>query len=218
MRQRINKATLKKLAIFMILLPILVSVAALGYRRIIQQRYGQFVFDADGVPATQVALVFGAGVYEDGRLSDMLRDRMDVAIELYNAGKVEKLLLSGDNRFENYDEPTAMMEYAIENGVAEADIQPDFGGRRTYDSCYRAKHIFQVDEAILVTQYFHLPRALMNCQKLGIETIGVSADLNFYVDARYLAVREIAATLQSTWDLVWEEPPPVMGDVIQISE
>lgn len=90
----------------------------------------------------------------------MFRDRVDTAIDLYKAGKVQKLLVSGDNRFANYNEPGAMMAYAIAHGVTPADIQPDYGGHRTYDTCYRAQAIFQVQEAILVTQAFHLPRAL----------------------------------------------------------
>ena len=89
-------------------------------------------------PNEQAAIVYGARVYPSGRLSGMLRDRVDAAVALYMAGKVDKLLVSGDNSTAEYDEPGAMMAYAIAQGVSAEDIQPDYGGRRTYDTCYRA--------------------------------------------------------------------------------
>ena len=97
----------------------------------------------------------------------MLRDRVNTAIDLYKAGKVQKLLMTGDNSHVDYNEPDAMKAYAVAQGVPAADIQPDYGGRRTYDSCYRAKAVFQVDEAIVVTQGFHLSPALFLCTELG---------------------------------------------------
>jgi SanA protein len=158
--------------------------------------------------------VFGAQVYENGRLSDVLRDRMDVAIELYHAGKVQKLLLSGDNRFEYYDEPGQMMDYAIAQGVLAEDIQPDYAGRRSYDTCYRAKHIFEVETAVLITQEFHLYRALMLCRRMGVKSEGVSASLRPYILDRHFALREIPATSLAIWDLLDADPSPVMGERI----
>ena len=117
--------------------------------------------ELDVVPTRPVALVFGAGYWEDGALSDILRDRLDAAIELYRAGKVEKLLFSGDNRVIEYNEPGRMREYALSQGVLGEAIVLDFAGRRTYDTCYRAREIFQVSEVILVTQRYHLFRALL---------------------------------------------------------
>ena len=109
--------------------------------------------------------VWGGGVWNGG-LSPILRDRVDTAVTLYLDGKVEKILVSGDNSTDSYDEPSAMMEYAIQRGVSPDDIQPDYGGRRTYDTCYRAREIFQLDSAILVTpavpftpRHVHLPAA-----------------------------------------------------------
>jgi SanA protein len=131
-----------------------------------------------------------------------LRDRVDTAIDLYRAGKVQKLLMSGDNQIAEYNEPADMMAYAITQGVPAQDIQPDYGGRRTYDTCYRAKSIFQVDAAILVTQQFHLPRALFTCRALGINAQGV--------------VSELPALVVALVDVVRREPPPVMGEPIPI--
>jgi SanA protein len=109
-----------------------------------------------------------------------------------------------------------MMAHAIERGVDPADIQPDYGGRRTYDSCYRAKHVFQVSEAILVTQAFHLPRALLLCSGLGLESTGVMADRRTY-DPRSITwseMREIPALVAALTDLIRRTPPPILGEPI----
>ena len=188
------------------------------WRAWIEGRYSPSIYAADQVRNERVAIVFGARVYSNGRLSGMLRDRVDAAVELYKMGKVSKLLVSGDNQFEDYDEPSAMMNYAIAQGVPAADIQPDFGGRRTYDTCYRAKAIFQVHSAILVTQQFHLPRALFLCEQLGINAVGVAADRRIY-DPRSVAfseTRELPATVAALLDVIRKAPPPVMGEPIPI--
>ena len=109
-----------------------------------------------------------------------------------------------------------MMDYAIEQGVATEDIQPDFAGRRTYDTCYRAREIFQLESAILVTQQFHLPRAMFTCQQLGIEVVGVAADAQPYRGARWYEMRETLATAVALWDVIREQPAPVLGDPIPI--
>ena len=134
----------------------------------VQVRYAALIHELDVAPAAPVAIVFGAGVRTDGRLSPMLRDRMDTAITLYQAGKVRKLLVSGDNRFVEYNEPAAMYDYAVARGVPPDDVVRDYAGRRTYDTCYRANAIFGVTDALLVTQRFHLPRALFTCRNLGL--------------------------------------------------
>ncbi|KAA3663923.1 MAG: hypothetical protein DWQ04_08355 [Chloroflexi bacterium] len=206
----------KRIFQIMLIAVILMGIFPFGWRWMVQWRYGRFITPIEQAPQSPVAIVFGAAVYENGRLSDVLRDRMDVAIQLYKQGNVKKLIVSGDNRFVNYDEPTAMKQYAIEHGIPAADIQPDFAGRRTYDTCYRAKHIFQVDEAILVTQQFHLPRALFTCQQLGLSSTGVAADLQPYLDARWFAIREAVATSKALWDVIEHDPAPVMGDPIPI--
>jgi SanA protein len=182
----------------------------------ISWRYAPAIYVADQVTPMRVAIVFGARVYPDGRLSTMLRDRVDTAIRLYKSGKVQKLLVSGDNRFVDYDEPGAMMAYAIAHGVPKTDIQPDYGGRRTYDTCYRARAIFQVKEAILVTQAFHLPRALFVCDQLGLQVQGVVADRHVYAPAAlaWSQNRELVALVAAGLDIVRRAPPPVLGPPI----
>ncbi len=187
------------------------------WRKGVQWVYGRSIYTPSTVPADRVAIVFGAAVYQNGRLSSVLRDRMDTAVALYQDGKVQKILVSGDNRFEDYDEPGAMMDYAIERGVHPDDIQPDYGGRRTYDTCYRAREIFQLETAVLVTQQFHLPRALFTCQRLGIEAVGVMADLRPYRAARWYEIRETVATAVALWDTIRQLPAPVLGDPIPIN-
>lgn len=168
----------------------------------------------EDAPAKAVAIVFGAGLQRDGTPTPVLRDRVATAAELYFSGKVKKLLMSGDNRFVEYNEPGAMAAYAISLGVPEEDIVLDYAGRRTYDTCYRARHIFGIDDAILVTQRFHLPRALYLCNSLGVQALGVDADLRAYRRRSQLIwhLRETPATLIALWEVHISHPVPVLGD------
>ncbi len=192
------------------------TLLPLAWRRAVRSYYAGRIHTPAAAPTEQVAVVFGAAVYTNGRLSTVLRDRMETAIMLYHNGNIQKILVSGDNSVDDYNEPAAMMAYAVKRGVAPQDIQPDYGGRRTYDTCYRARDIFQLDSAILVTQEFHLPRALFTCQLLGIETTGVSADLRPYRGARWYEFRETAATLVALWDVIRQNPPAILGEPIPI--
>lgn len=171
-------------------------------------------FTVEEAPAERVAIVFGAGLRRDGSPTAVLRDRMDTAAQLYLSGKVEKLLLSGDNRFEDYNEPEAMRQYARSLGIPEDALVLDYAGRRTYDTCYRAKAIFGVQSAILVTQNFHLPRALITCNTLGLKAAGVGANNIYYLKRSrlYWHTRELFATAGAFWDLYISKPLPVLGN------
>ena len=170
-------------------------------------------YDITEVPEHKIAIVFGAGLWRDGSPTPVLRDRVTTAAELYFNGKVEKILMSGDNTTVSYDEPGAMREYAVQLGVPEVAIVLDYAGRRTYDTCYRARDIFGVDNAILVTQSFHLPRALYTCHTLGIKAVGVPSDLRTYRNGSliYWNIREVPATLVAMVDLHVTQPTPVLG-------
>jgi len=172
------------------------------------------VYTVADVPSERVAIVFGAGLWRDGSPTPVLRDRVATAAELYFAGKVERILMSGDNQVVTYNEPAAMREYALELGVPGEDIVLDFAGRRTYDTCYRARDIFGLDAAILVTQEFHLPRALYICNRLGVESTGVGADQRVYNrrSVLYWNARELGATIGAFWDLYFSHPVPVLGE------
>jgi SanA protein len=178
----------------------------------IQWRYDrQVLTDVGGAPKRPVAIVFGAGIQADGRLSLMLQDRMDTAIALYKAGKVRKLLVSGDNRFANYNEPGRMYDYAVRRGIPARDVVRDYAGRRTYDTCYRAAAVFGIKEAVLVTQRFHLPRAIFTCRNLGIDSIGFSADRRAYLSNPYYRLRDAFATVRAWWDVKIARPEPMLG-------
>lgn len=180
-------------------------------------RYQKAIYTKpEAVPERPVAIVFGAGYWPNGALSDILRDRLDAGIALYRAGRVQKLLLSGDNRFVNYNEPAKMLEYALAQGVPRADIVLDYAGRRTYDTCYRARDIFQVRKVVLVTQRYHLPRALLLCRGLGLDAVGYAADHVPYVHIRWYWTREVLALWKAGWDLYVAHPVPVLGEPLPI--
>jgi SanA protein len=172
------------------------------------------IYTASDVPIRRVAIVFGAGLTRTGKPTAVLVDRVTAAANLYFAGKVEKLLMSGDNRFVNYNEPEAMRQLALSLGVPSDAIVRDYAGRRTYDTCYRAKAIFGVTQAILVTQAFHMPRALYLCNHLGVDSVGVESDLQVYrKSARlYWNMRELPATTSALWDVHIGHPLPVLGN------
>jgi SanA protein len=171
-------------------------------------------FSVASVPPRRVAIVFGAGLWRDGTPTPVLQDRVRTAANLYFAGKVEKLLMTGDNRFVEYNEPESMRQFAISLGVPDEDIVLDYAGRRTYDSCYRARDIFRVDSVILVTQEFHLPRALYLCNMLGVDALGVPADIQYYrkISRAIWNLRETLATLDAINDIMYKKPVPVLGD------
>lgn len=192
-----------------------IGILILGLATLIAELYGRNrVYSVEEVPSMPVAIVFGAGLSRDGTPSPVLRDRVATAAQLYFEGKVQKLLMSGDNRYIDYNEPGAMHAYALSLGVPEDAIVLDFAGRRTYDTCYRARDIFGLSQAILVSQDYHLPRALMTCNGLGIKSVGVSADQQLYNSSsqRYWRVREIPATLVALIDVFITHPLPVLGE------
>ncbi|MBN1260087.1 MAG: YdcF family protein [Anaerolineae bacterium] len=168
------------------------------------------------VPARPVAIVFGAGYWPSGTLSNVLKDRLDAAIHLYEARRVEKLLFSGDNRVVEYNEPAKMLEYALSQGIPREDIVLDYAGRRTYDTCYRARDIFMVEEVVLVTQAYHLPRALFVCQGLGLDAVGYKADRLSYARHGWYRLRELPALWLSWADIHIRKPLPVLGEPLPI--
>jgi SanA protein len=172
------------------------------------------IYSVQDAPTRSVAIVFGAGLWRDGSPTPVLRDRVATAADLYFRGKVEKLLMSGDNIREDYNEPGAMRDYAIDLGVPEEDIVLDYAGRRTYDTCYRAREIFHLRDVILVTQRFHLPRAIYLCNALQVSAVGVQADQREYRprSAAYWSLRELVATMAALWDVHITRPTPVLGN------
>jgi SanA protein len=204
-----------KMVIQIFIVLCLVGILILVISRLVTGLYGRpRIFNSTDIPVRRVAIVFGAGLWRNGTATPVLQDRVQTAAALYFAGKVEKLLMSGDNRFIDYNEPAVMRELAFSLGVPDEDIVLDFAGRRTYDTCYRAKAIFGLTEAILVTQAFHLPRAIYLCDLLGVDSVGVAADLRVYRKSSvlYWNMRELFATVGALWDVNVSHPTPVLGN------
>ena len=163
--------------------------------------------DAAAVWTADYVLVLGCGLRPDGSPSDMLADRMTVGVALYQAGAAPKLLLTGDNSEQGYNEPAAMEQFALEAGVPAEDIILDYAGFSTYDSLYRARDVFGVKRVIIVTQGYHLGRALYIARALGLDVRGVTADVRTYGGQRHRDVREIAARSKDFFSS-WLKPKP----------
>jgi len=153
-------------------------------------RYRGRIVPSARAPGAPVALVFGAGLAAVREPSPVLAERLDKAVALWRAGKVQRLLLSGDNSDRRHDETRAMVAYVRARGVPDSAIEPDFAGLSTYDSCVRAHHVFGVRRVLLVTQAFHLPRALYIANSVGLDAYGVAADEGRQGTRRY-ALREL---------------------------
>lgn len=176
---------------------------------ILSLRYANKIFTLDDAPAKSTAIVFGAGLRRNGDPSTVLSDRVLTAANLYQRGKVNKILLSGSSSSTGYNEPLAMKSLAVDAGVPEEVILVDMGGFRTFDTCLRARQVFGIDNALLITQRFHLPRALVLCTGIGLSADGVAADLHTYWARFFWEIREIPATLRALWDVYFHLPEDV---------
>lgn len=161
-------------------------------------------------PRAQVALVFGAGLW-NGEPSPYLAHRLDAAAELYRAGRVEVVLVTGDNSRKDYDEPDAMRAYLTKHGVPDRRIVSDYAGFDTWDSCVRARRIFGVDRAVLVSQGFHIRRAVALCEAAGVDSYGVGAADKHDVTWYYGGTREVFAAGKAVLDAVFHPDPTFLG-------
>jgi vancomycin permeability regulator SanA len=201
-RCRVPLAVLCTLAVYVLLLPLGWMYAASARQRV----------SAADAPATPVGIVFGAGAPQ-GHPSPMLVGRLELGASLYRAGKVQVLLVTGDNSRSHYNEPLVMRDYLVGAGVPRDRIVLDYAGFDTWDSCVRAKKIFGVDRAILITQRFHLPRALTLCRSVGIDAWGVGDDSRPYAPIATAAsyLRELPAALKGVFDLAVHPGPRFLG-------
>jgi vancomycin permeability regulator SanA len=173
-------------------------------------------FDIENVKNKDIAIVFGAGIKRNNKPSDILADRIKVAVDLYDNKKVKKILMSGDNSTIDHNESFVMKEYAVSLGVSEDDIILDFAGFNTYSTCVRAKEIFNISDAILVTQDYHLNRALYLCNKVGVNSVGVDSDLRSYILQFKFSFREIFAFIDSWFNINFFKRAVILGDPIKI--
>lgn len=187
----------------------LVAIGVLLPRTITTVSALQKMHSSEESPSAPVAIVYGAGLRRDGGPALVLRRRIEAAVTLYEEGKVDTLLMSG-----MAPEPIVMKNYAIQLGVPEEDILMDKGGLRTYDTCYRAKEVFGLEDVILVTQEFHLPRALYLCNAMGLDAQGVYAyEGNYWRGAMvFWQIRETLATLMAFSDLYITHPIPAFNE------
>ncbi|WP_129309305.1 ElyC/SanA/YdcF family protein [Streptomyces sp. L2] len=165
---------------------------------------------AADVPRTEVAVVFGAGLW-DGEPSPYLAHRLDAAAKLYRAGRIEVVLVTGDNSRKDYDEPDAMRAYLTRHGVPDGRIVSDYAGFDTWDSCVRAKKIFGVDRAVLISQGFHIRRAVALCEAAGVDSYGVGVSDKHDVTWYYGGAREVFAAGKAALDAVFQPDPRFLG-------
>lgn len=201
-----------------LLIVFLVIVAATLAPVLIYDHYRGLVYtDMVYAQKSDVAIVFGAGLKADGTPANVLRDRLRTAADLYKNGSVMKILVSGDNRYVEHNEPDAMALYLVEElGVPADAVVADYAGRRTYDTCARARDIWSIDKAILITQGYHLPRALFICNALGVSSTGLSATKQTYLGELSFKIREILAIDKAIFDVYLWPPEYVGGQVEQL--
>lgn len=161
-------------------------------------------------------IILGAGIWGD-KPSPMLEDRLQEGIKLYQNGISDKIIMSGDHGKKEYDEVNIMKNYAIEKGIPSENIFMDHAGFSTYESIYRAKDIFQAKKVVIVTQKYHLYRALYIANRLGLETYGVGSDPRQYVGATYREIREILARDKDFIKCIFKPEPTYLGDTIPVS-
>lgn len=205
---------------------VIVSLAVLGILfcsvmavNVYVERTGtKYILDQSTVPTADAILVLGAYVYPDGTTSSMLTDRLTVGYELYKEGKAPKIVVSGDHGRKDYDEVNAMKSFLKEKGVPSQDIFMDHAGFSTYESVYRARDIFQIYKVIIVTQDYHLMRAVFSARELGLEAYGIPSDRHDYGQAmKMYRLREIAARNKDfLWAKLLKPKPTFLGNTIPV--
>ncbi|MBQ1848698.1 MAG: YdcF family protein [Clostridia bacterium] len=188
-----------------------VRVVSAGKAAIITKEAAAELEDVDCV------IVLGCLVKSDGEPSDMLRDRLVTAIGLYKAGAAPKLLMSGDHGIAEYDEVNAMKKFAVDSGVPSEDVFMDHAGFSTYETVYRAKEVFCAKKVIIVTQEYHLYRALYTAERLGLEAYGVTADLHTYRGQNVREIREVLARAKDLIMCIFKPEPTYLGEAIPVS-
>lgn len=175
--------------------------------------------DVASVPEKQAVLVLGSRVYSSGQVSTILADRLDTAIDVYQAKKAQKILVSGDHGTDGYDEANAMRRYLLKKEIPIEDIFMDHAGFDTYDSVYRAKHVFQAQSLIIVSQAFHVPRALMIAEGLSLDAVALTTDRHTYPRAGEIRtdIRESLARVKAFFDVMLASKPKFLGAPIPLS-
>lgn len=213
-----NKINKKIIAIVIVIFILLCIVAVFGINQYVKLTANKSIIqEVEKANKSDAILVLGCQVMEDGSLSLMLKDRLDKAIELYKQGISEKIIVSGDHGREEYDEVNAMKNYLIENEIPSENIFMDHAGFSTYESLYRASYIFKVESLTVVTQEYHLYRALYIGNELGIKTYGVPAKKTRYYGQSKREIREILARDKDFVKCIFKSKPTYLGESIPVS-
>lgn len=213
------KKRLKKVIIISAVLAAFCAAAVFGLDFYIKNSVSGRIItaeEAEELSGIDCAVVLGAGV-RNGKPTPMLRDRILTGISLYESGAVPKVIMSGDHGSDDYDEVNVMKNFAMDKGIPDEDIFMDHAGFSTYETLYRAKEVFEADKVIIVTQKYHLYRALYIAEKLGIEAYGVPADQEDYAGQLKRDAREILARIKDFATCIIKPEPTYLGDKIPVS-
>lgn len=211
---------LKKLVVFLLVFSIIVGIYALIVNAyVVSSAKKEIISPEEAADLTDVdcIIVLGCLVRPSGKPSDMLADRLRRGVELYESGAAPKILMSGDHGQKEYNEVQTMKQYALDAGIESSDIFMDHAGFCTYDSIYRAKEIFGAKKIIIVSQEYHLHRALLIARKLGVEAVGVASDYHTYGGQTYRDIREIIARNKDFLYTIIKPKPKYLGEAIPIS-
>lgn len=214
------KKIVRRIVCIVLLAGVLAGAAVLGIDGYVVSSTRERILtpeQAAELSGVQCIVVLGCYVWEDGTPSDMLHDRLKRGVELYDSGAAPKLLMSGDHGQENYDEVDAMKRYAVNAGIPSYDVFMDHAGFSTYESIYRAKEIFGAEKILIVTQEYHLHRALYIARQLGVEAWGVAGDYRSYSGQFMRDVREILARVKDVGSCIFLPEPTFLGEAIPIS-
>jgi len=208
---------LKRAVLFVGLLVFMGMAIVFGAQIYVKQTAKAYIL-AEGTeaPVCDAIMVLGAMVYNSGKPSPILADRLDYAYELYRLGKAKKILVSGDHGQRNYDEVKAMKEYLLAKGVPREDIFMDHAGFNTYDSMYRAKAVFCVKSLLICTQEFHIDRSVYIARKLGLEAYGYPSENKNNYNMEWLNNREFLARIKAVVDVTVKREPKFLGELIPI--
>ncbi|APG61343.1 hypothetical protein LPB144_01435 [Christiangramia salexigens] len=202
---------LKKIILFFVIGLVLIIFLVLGVEAIFKRETADLIYrETSTLPEANTVIILGASVHADGKLSPILKDRVDTAIRLFEAGKVKNFLVTGDHRSDDYNEVAAMVNYLEKKGIADSLITADHAGLDTYDSMYRAGKLFGVDNAVVVTQAFHLPRTLYIASKLNLDYTGFTADQRAYTTEYRLKQREKLANFKALWEVLLKKKPTTL--------
>ncbi|MCG9973348.1 SanA/YdcF family protein [Christiangramia crocea] len=199
---------LKKIILASVIGLVLIIFLVLGVEAIFQRQTAGLIYkDISRLPPAETVIILGASVHADGKLSPILQDRVDTAIRLYENGKVNNFLVTGDHRSDDYNEVAAMVKYLEEKGIDKSLITSDHAGLDTYDSMYRAGKLFDIESATVVTQAFHLPRTLFIASNLGFDYHGFVANQRHYQTEYRLKQREKLANFKALWEVLLKKKP-----------